>query len=133
MPTRARKFLKDSVDEMEECGPSLEVYGNQLELEEVRVETERSREQLENTQYLITMLQGLFAKATTPHEKSEYEAEVVLLMRHTVEYAKLRATLPPPRLPAPCLPPLPRVLRLTAAAARDACMLLGISRQSVSV
>jgi hypothetical protein len=68
-----------------------EAYGKQLELEEVRVETERSREQRENTQYLIPMLQGLIAKATTPHEKSEYEAEVVLLMRQAVAHAKLRA------------------------------------------
>jgi hypothetical protein len=76
---------------MEECGPTTsfgEAYGKQLELEEVCVETERSRE---NTQYLITMLQGLIAKATTPHEKSEYEAEVVLLMRQAVAHAKLRA------------------------------------------
>ena len=91
---KGKKLLKDSVDEMEECGPTTsfgEAYGKQLELEEVRVETERSREQRENTQYLITMLQGLIAKATTPHEKSEYEAEVVLLMPQAVAHAKLRA------------------------------------------
>jgi hypothetical protein len=91
---KGKKLLKDSVDEMEECGPTTsfgEAYGKQLELEEVRVETERSREQRENTQYLITMLQGLIAKATTPHEKSEYEAEVVLLMPQAVAHAKLWA------------------------------------------
>jgi len=91
---KGKKLLKDSVDEMEECGPTTsfgEAYGKQLELEEVRVETERSREQRENTQYLITTLQGLIAKATTPHEKSEYEAEVVLLMPQAVAHAKLRA------------------------------------------
>jgi hypothetical protein len=72
---KGRKLLKDCVDEMEECGPATsfgEAYGKQLELEEVRVETERSREQRENTQYLITMCQGLIAEATTPQEKSEY-------------------------------------------------------------
>jgi hypothetical protein len=57
---------------MEECGPATsfgEAYGKQLELEEVRVETERSREQRENTQYLITMYQGLITEATTPQER----------------------------------------------------------------
>jgi hypothetical protein len=44
-------------------------YGKQLELEEVRVETERSREQRENTQYLITMYQGLITEATTPQNE----------------------------------------------------------------
>jgi hypothetical protein len=84
---KARKLLKDCVDEMEECGPTTsfgEAYGKQLELEEVRVETERSREQRENTQYLITMYQGLIAEATTPQEKSEYQAEVLLLMKQAV-------------------------------------------------
>jgi hypothetical protein len=84
---KGRKLLKDSDDEMEECGPTTsfgQAYGKQLELEEVRVETERSREQRENTQYLISMLQGLIAQATTPQEKSEYEAEVVFLMRQAV-------------------------------------------------
>jgi hypothetical protein len=81
---KGMKLLKDSVDEMEECGPTTsfgQAYEKQLELEEVRVETDRSREQRENTQYLISMLQGLIAQAATPQEKSEYEAEVVLLMR----------------------------------------------------
>jgi hypothetical protein len=81
---KGRKLLKDTVDEMEECGPTTsfgEAYSKQLELEEVCVETERSREQRENTQYLMTMLEGLIAKSTTPQEKSEYEAELVLLMR----------------------------------------------------
>jgi hypothetical protein len=90
---KGKKLLKDSVDEMEECDPTTsfgETYGKQLELEEVCVETERSREQRENTQYLITMLQGLIAKATTPHEKSEYEEEVVFVMRQAVAHAKLR-------------------------------------------
>jgi hypothetical protein len=53
-----RKLLKDWVDEMEECGPATsfgEAYRKQFELEEVRVETERSREQREDTKYLITM------------------------------------------------------------------------------
>jgi hypothetical protein len=79
---KSKKLLKDSVDEMQECGPTTsfgEAYGKQLELEEVRVETEGEREQRENTQYLISMLQGLIAQAATPQEKSEYEAEVVLL------------------------------------------------------
>ena len=91
---KARKLLKDCVDEMEECGPATsfgEAYGKQLELEEVRVETERSREQRENTQYLITMYQGLIAEATTPQEKSEYQAEVLLLMKQAVTHAKLKA------------------------------------------
>jgi hypothetical protein len=91
---KGRKLLGDSVDEMEECGPTTsfgQAYGKQLELEEVRVETERSREQRENTQYLISMLQGLIAQAATPQEKSEYEAEVVLLMRQAVAQAKLKA------------------------------------------
>jgi CheY-like chemotaxis protein len=60
-------------------------------LEEVRVETERSREQRENTQYLITMLEGLIAKATTPEEKKAYEADLVDLMRQAVAQAKLKA------------------------------------------
>ncbi len=68
-----------------------EAYGKQLELEEVRVETERSREQRENTQYLITMYQGLITETTTPQEKSEYQAEVLLLMKQAVMYAKLKA------------------------------------------
>jgi hypothetical protein len=79
---KSKKLLKDSVDEMQECGPTTsfgEAYSKQLELEEVRVETEREREQRENTQYLISMLQGLITQAATPQEKSEYEAEVVLL------------------------------------------------------
>ena len=91
---KGRKLLKDCVDEMEECGPATsfgEAYGKQLELEEVRVETERSREQRENTQYLITMYQGLIAEATTPQEKSEYQAEVLLLMKQAVTHAKLKA------------------------------------------
>jgi len=91
---KGRKFLKDCVDEMEECGPATsfgEAYGKQLELEEVRVETERSREQRENTQYLITMYQGLIAEATTPQEKSEYQAEVLLLIKQAVTHAKLKA------------------------------------------
>jgi hypothetical protein len=91
---KGRKLLKDCVDEMEECGPATsfgEAYGKQLELEEVRVETERSREQRENTQYLITMYQGLIAEATTPQEKSEYQAEVLLLMKQAVMHAKLKA------------------------------------------
>ena len=91
---KGRKLLKDCVDEMEECGPATsfgEAYGKQLELEEVRVETERSREQRENTQYLITMYQGLIAEATTPREKSEYQAEVLLLMKQAVTHAKLKA------------------------------------------
>jgi hypothetical protein len=81
---KGKKLLKDSVDEIQECGPTTsfgEAYNKQLELEEVRVETEREREQRENTQYLISMLQGLITQAATPQEKSEYEAEVVLLMR----------------------------------------------------
>ncbi len=91
---KGRKLLKDCVDEMEECGPTTsfgEAYGKQLQLEEVRVETERSREQRENTQYLITMYQGLIAEATTPQEKSEYQAEVLLLMKQSVTHAKLKA------------------------------------------
>jgi hypothetical protein len=91
---KGRKLLKDNVDEMEECGPTTsfgEAYSKQLELEEVCVETERSREQRENTQYLMTMLEGLIAKATTPQEKSEYEAELVLLMRQTVAQGKLKS------------------------------------------
>ncbi len=80
---KIKKLLKDSVDEMQECDPTPttsfgETYDKQLELEEVRVETERSREQRENTQNLISMLQGLIAQAVTPQEKSEYETEVVL-------------------------------------------------------
>ncbi len=42
----------DTVDEMEECDPTSsfgETYRKHLELEEVCVETERSREQHENT------------------------------------------------------------------------------------
>ena len=91
---KSRKLLKDCVDEMQECGPATsfgEAYGKQLELEAVRVETERSREQRENTQYLITMYQGLIAEATTPQEKSEYQAEVLLLMKQAVTHAKLKA------------------------------------------
>ena len=69
-------MLANTVDEMEECDPTTsfgEAYGKKLEVEEVCVETERSREQRENTQYLITMLEGLIAKVTTPQEKSAYE------------------------------------------------------------
>jgi hypothetical protein len=57
----------------------------------MRVETERSREQRENTQHLMTMLERLIAKATTPEQKSEYEAELELLMRQAVAQAKLKA------------------------------------------
>jgi hypothetical protein len=49
---KGKPLFKDCVDEMEECGPTTSfgpAYGKQLELEEVRVETERSREQCENT------------------------------------------------------------------------------------
>ena len=91
---KGRKLLADTVEEMEECGPTTsfgQAYGKQLELEEVRVETERSREQRENTQYLISMLEGLIAKATTPQEKSAYEADLVDLMRQAVSEAKLKA------------------------------------------
>jgi hypothetical protein len=89
-----RRLLANTVDEMEEGDPTTsfaEAYGKQLELEEVRVETERSREQRENTQYLITMLEGLIAKATTPQEKSAYEVDLVDLMRQAVAQAKLKA------------------------------------------
>jgi len=73
---KGRRLLANTVDKMEECDPTTsfgEAYGKQLQVEEVRVETEHSREQRENTQYLITMLEGLIAKATTPQEKSAYE------------------------------------------------------------
>ncbi len=73
---KGRRFLVNIVDKMEECDPTTsfgEAYDKQLELEEVRVETERSREQRENTQYLITMLEGLITKDTTPQEKSVYD------------------------------------------------------------
>ncbi len=49
---KTRRFLTDTVDEMEECGPTSsfgQAYNRQLELEEMRVETERSRKQRENT------------------------------------------------------------------------------------
>ncbi len=41
---KGRRLIVNTVDEMEECDPTTsfaEVYGKQLELEEVRVETER--------------------------------------------------------------------------------------------
>jgi hypothetical protein len=91
---KGKKMLKDTVDEMEEYGPTTafaEAYGKQLELEAMRVETERSREQRENTQHLMTMLERLIAKATTQEQKSEYEAELELLMRQAVAQAKLKA------------------------------------------
>jgi hypothetical protein len=87
---KGRRLLANTVDEIEECDPTTsfaEAYGKQLEL---RVETERSREHRENTQYLITMLEGLIAKATTPQEKSAYEADLVDLMRQVVAQAKLK-------------------------------------------
>jgi hypothetical protein len=46
---KGRKLLKDSVEEMEECGPTTsfgQAYGKQLELEEVRVETEHLLDEL---------------------------------------------------------------------------------------
>jgi hypothetical protein len=92
--TSCEESRQDCVDEMEECGPANSFgvsYGKQLELQEVRVETERSREQRENTQYLITMYQGLIVEATTPQEKSEYQTEVLLLMKQVVTHAKLKA------------------------------------------
>jgi hypothetical protein len=52
---KGRRLITNTVDEMEECDPTTsfgEANGKQLELEQVRVETERSREQRENTQYL---------------------------------------------------------------------------------
>jgi hypothetical protein len=48
---KGRRLLVNTVDEMEECDRTTsfgEEYGKQLELEEVRVETECSREQCEN-------------------------------------------------------------------------------------
>jgi hypothetical protein len=116
---KAKKLLKDTVDEMEECGPTTafaEAYDKQLDLEAVRVETEPSREERENTQYLMTMLERLIAKATTPDQKSEYEAELDFSCGRPSRKPRSRPTLPPPRRPPPCLPPLPRVLRLPAAA-----------------
>ena len=91
---KGRRLLANTIDEVEECDPTTsfgEAYGKQLELETVRVETERSREQRENTQYLMTMFEGLIAKATTPQEKSAYEADLVDLMRQAVAQAKLKA------------------------------------------
>ncbi len=88
------RLFASTVDEMEKCDPTTsfgEVYGKHLELEEVCVETERSREQRENTQYLITMLEGLITKATTPQEKRAYETDLVDHMWLTVEKAKLKA------------------------------------------
>jgi hypothetical protein len=73
---KGRRLLANTVDKMEECDPTTsfgEAYGKQLEVEEVHVDTEHSREQRENTQYLITKFEGLIAKATTPQEKSAYE------------------------------------------------------------
>jgi hypothetical protein len=87
-------LLPNTVDEMEECDPTTsftEPHGKQLELEEVCVETERSREHHENTPYLITMLEGLIVKATTPQEKSAYEEDLVDLMRESVTQTKLKA------------------------------------------
>jgi hypothetical protein len=91
---KGRKLLMNTVDEMEDCGPTSsfgEAYSKQLELEEVRVETEHSREQRENTQYLIRMVEGLIAKATTAEEKSAYEADMVELIQHAVAKAKVKA------------------------------------------
>ncbi len=88
---KGRKLLMNTVDEMKECSPTSsfgEAYSNQLELEEVRVETERSREQCENTQYLIRMVEGLIAKATTTEEKIAYETDMVELMQHEVAQDK---------------------------------------------
>ena len=90
---------------MEECGPTTSfgaAYGKQLELEEVRVETERSREQRENTQYLITMCQGLIAEATTPQEKSEYRdgcMPVELIFRRRSVSSRMHAHMPMLLLP----------------------------------
>jgi hypothetical protein len=90
---KGKRLLTSTVDEMEECGPTSsfgEAYDKQLELEEVRVETERSREQRENTQCLIRMMEGQIAKATTPQEKSAYETDMVELMQQAVAHAKLK-------------------------------------------
>ena len=57
---KGRRLLANTIDEVEECDPTTsfgEAYGKQLELEAVRVETERSREQREHTQYVMTMLE----------------------------------------------------------------------------
>jgi hypothetical protein len=91
---KGKRLLGDTIDEVGECDPTTsfgEAYAKQLDMEAVRVETERSREQRENTQYLVTMLQGLIAKATTPEEKKAYEADLVDLMRQAVAQAKLKA------------------------------------------
>ena len=91
---KAMKLLANTVEEWEECDPTTSfggAYNKQLELEEVRVQTERSREQRENTQHLMTMLKELIASATTPQEKSAYQAELVDLMRQAVAQAKLKA------------------------------------------
>jgi hypothetical protein len=37
------------------------------------------------------MYQGLIAETTTPQEKSEYQAEVLLLMKQEITHAKLKA------------------------------------------
>jgi folylpolyglutamate synthase/dihydropteroate synthase len=90
---KAMKLLANTVEEWEECDPTTSfggAYNKQLELEEVRVQTERSREQRENTQHLMTMLKELIASATTPQEKSAYQAELVDLMRQAVAQAKLK-------------------------------------------
>ncbi len=120
-----RKLLKDTVDEMEECGPTTsfgEAYSMQLELEEVRVETERSREQRENTKYLMTMLEGLIAKAITPQEKSEYEAELVLLMRQAVAEAKFKTHVASVSTAGSVSSP--SVQSYLTAAVRDDCLLV---------
>ena len=87
-------MLINNINEMEDHAPTSScgaAYEKQLELESVRVETERSREERERRRDLIQILEGLIASASTPEEKSEYKTELVCLMRQAVQEAKLKS------------------------------------------
>ena len=105
--TKKRKhgkpLLVNSVEEMDEITASSSSsfgaeYQKQLQLETIRVETERSRvetersrERRESLQYQIKMLEDLIAGAASAEDKNELTKELDTLRRTFLQHAKLAA------------------------------------------
>ena len=98
--TKKRKhgkpLLVNSVEEMDEITASSSSsfgaeYQKQLQLETIRVETERSRERRESLQFQIKMLEDLIAGAASAEDKNELTKELDTLRRTFLQHAKLAA------------------------------------------
>ena len=96
-------MLVNSVEEMDEITASSSSsfgaeYQKQLQLETIRVETERSRvetersrERRESLQFQIKMLEDLIAGAASAEDKNELTKELDTLRRTFLQHAKLAA------------------------------------------